>query len=133
LTRAYCLKRGLGFTTSYTTCFPEYISARWAVPQAWTYAALRTFHAPASVTMVSTNSLAQVLSQRGFQHLGTWARGVDTDLFTPSRAIDLGLPRPIFLTAGRIAIEKNLAAFLSLDLPGSKVVVGEGPQEAELR
>jgi glycosyltransferase involved in cell wall biosynthesis len=73
------------------------------------------------------------LSQRGFQHLGRWTRGVDTDLFKPHRAIELGLPRPIFLTAGRIAVEKNLEAFLSLDLPGSKVVVGEGPQEAELR
>jgi glycosyltransferase involved in cell wall biosynthesis len=133
MTRAYCLKRGLRFTTSYTTRFPEYISARWAVPEAWTYAALRRFHAPASITMVSTASLATELSQRGFQHLGMWTRGVDTDLFAPSRAIDLGLPRPIFLTAGRIAVEKNLAAFLSLDLPGSKVVVGEGPQEAELR
>ena len=94
---------------------------------------MRRFHAPASVTMVSTPSLAAELSQRGFEHLGMWTRGVDTDLFTPERAIDLDLPRPIFLTAGRIAVEKNLAAFLSLDLPGSKVVVGEGPQEAELR
>jgi glycosyltransferase involved in cell wall biosynthesis len=133
LARACCLKRGVGFTTSYTTRFPEYISARWAVPEAWTYAALRAFHAPASVTMVSTASLAAELSQRGFKHLGRWTRGVDTDLFTPHRPADLGLPRPIFLTAGRIAVEKNLEAFLSLDLPGSKVVVGEGPQEAELR
>jgi glycosyltransferase involved in cell wall biosynthesis len=133
MTRACCLKRGLSFTTSYTTQFPEYISARWAVPEAWTYAALRRFHAPASVTMVSTPSLAAALSQRGFQHLGRWTRGVDTDLFKPERAIDLNLPRPIFLTAGRVAIEKNLPAFLSLDLPGTKVVVGDGPQEAELR
>jgi glycosyltransferase involved in cell wall biosynthesis len=133
LARACCLKRGLGFTTSYTTRFPEYISARWAVPEAWTYAALRAFHAPASVTMVSTASLAAELAQRGFKHLGRWTRGVDTDLFSPHRPVDLGLPRPIFLTAGRIAVEKNLETFLSLDLPGSKVVVGEGPQEAELR
>jgi glycosyltransferase involved in cell wall biosynthesis len=133
MTRAYCLRHGLRFTTSYTTRFPEYISARWAVPEAWTYAALRRFHAPASTTMVSTASLARELSWRGFQHLGMWTRGVDTELFQPSRAIDLGLPRPIFLTASRIAVEKNLAAFLALDLPGSKVVVGEGPQEAELR
>jgi glycosyltransferase involved in cell wall biosynthesis len=133
MTRAYCLRRGLRFTTSYATRFPEYISARWAIPEAWSYAALRRFHAPASVTMVSTPSLAAELTQRGFRHLGMWTRGVDTDLFTPGRTIDLGLPRPIFLTAGRIAIEKNLAAFLSLDLPGSKLVVGDGPQEAELR
>ena len=133
MARAYCVKRGLSFTTSYTTRFPEYISARWAVPEAWTYAALRRFHAAASITMVSTPSLAAELSRRGFRNLGMWTRGVDTDLFAPDRARQLDLPRPIFLTAGRIAVEKNLAAFLSLDLPGSKVVVGEGPQEAELR
>ena len=133
MTRAYCLKHGLSFTTSYTTQFPEYISARWAVPEAWTYAALRRFHAAAAVTMVSTTSLAAMLAARGFRNLGRWTRGVDTELFTPTRAVGLDLPRPIFLTAGRVAIEKNLAAFLSLDLPGSKVVVGEGPQEAELR
>jgi glycosyltransferase involved in cell wall biosynthesis len=133
MARAYCVNRGLKFTTSYTTRFPEYISARWAVPETWTYAALRRFHAAASVTMVSTPSLAAELARRGFRNLGMWTRGVDTDLFAPHRAMDLDLPRPVFLTAGRIAIEKNLAAFLSLDLPGSKVVVGEGPQAAELR
>jgi glycosyltransferase involved in cell wall biosynthesis len=83
--------------------------------------------------MVSTVSLAAELTRRGFRQLGMWTRGVDTDLFVPGRPADLGLPRPIFLTAGRIAVEKNLAAFLSLELPGSKVVVGEGPQETELR
>jgi len=133
MARAYCVKRGIAFTTSYTTRFPEYISARWSVPEAWTYAALRRFHAAASITMVSTPSLAAELSRRGFGNLGMWTRGVDTNLFAPERARPLDLPRPIFLTAGRIAVEKNLAAFLSLDLPGSKVVVGEGPQEAELR
>jgi glycosyltransferase involved in cell wall biosynthesis len=133
LTRAYCVRRGLAFTTSYTTRFPEYISARWTVPESLVYAALRRFHAPASVTMVATASLAAELARRGFRHLGRWTRGVDTDLFRPDRATDLGLPRPIFLTAGRVAIEKNLDSFLSLDLPGSKVIVGEGPQEAELR
>jgi glycosyltransferase involved in cell wall biosynthesis len=133
MTRAYCLRRRLRFTTSYTTRFPEYISARWAVPEVLSYVVLRRFHAPASVTMVSTASLAAALSQHGFQHLGMWTRGVDTELFAPGRAAALDLPRPIFLTAGRIAIEKNLAAFLSLRLPGSKVVIGEGPQEAELR
>jgi glycosyltransferase involved in cell wall biosynthesis len=133
MTRAYCVRRGLRFTTSYTTRFPEYISARWAVPEVLSYVALRRFHAPASVTMVSTASLALVLSQRGFQNLGMWTRGVDTELFAPDGAVALDLPRPIFLTAGRIAVEKNIVAFLSLRLPGSKVVVGEGPQEAELR
>ena len=121
------------FTTSYTTRFPEYIAARVPIPEAWSYAALRRFHAAAAVTMVSTPSLMAELRQRGFQNLGMWTRGVDTELFAPEHAVPLDLPRPIFLTAGRIAVEKNLDAFLSLDLPGSKVVVGEGPQEQELR
>jgi glycosyltransferase involved in cell wall biosynthesis len=133
MVRAHCLKHGLKFTTSYTTRFPEYISARLAIPEAWSHAVLRRFHAAAAVTMVSTPSLMAELSQRGFDNLGMWTRGVDTGLFRPERAIDLGCPRPIFLSVGRIAVEKNLEAFLSLDLPGSKVVIGEGPQEAELR
>jgi glycosyltransferase involved in cell wall biosynthesis len=133
LTRAYCRRRGLPFTSSYTTRFPEYISARVPIPESWSYAVLRQFHAAAMVTMVSTVSLMSELRRRGFRNLGMWTRGVDTDLFAPHRAIPLDLPRPIFLTAGRVAVEKNLEAFLSLDLPGSKVVVGDGPQEAELK
>jgi glycosyltransferase involved in cell wall biosynthesis len=83
--------------------------------------------------MVSTQSLTTELRQRGFSNLGMWTRGVDTDLFRPDRAIDLGFARPIFITVGRIAVEKNLEAFLSLDLPGTKVVIGTGPQEAALK
>jgi glycosyltransferase involved in cell wall biosynthesis len=131
--RAYCLKHGLPFTTSYTTRFPEYITARFAIPESWSYAVLRRFHAAAAMTMVSTPSLTAELRQRGFSNLGMWTRGVDTELFRPERAIDLGLPRPIFVCVGRVAVEKNLEAFLSLDLPGTKVVIGDGPQEAELR
>jgi glycosyltransferase involved in cell wall biosynthesis len=131
--RQYCVKRGLPFTTSYTTRFPEYIAARVPIPEAWSYAVLRYFHAAARVTMVSTPSLMAELAGRGFKNLGMWTRGVDTDLFRPERAIDLGMPRPIFATVGRVAVEKNLAAFLALDLPGSKVVIGTGPEEAELR
>jgi glycosyltransferase involved in cell wall biosynthesis len=131
--RHYCVKRGLPFTTSYTTRFPEYIAARVPIPEAVSYAVLRYFHAAARVTMVSTPSLMAELAGRGFKNLGMWTRGVDTDLFRPERAIDLGLPRPIFATVGRVAVEKNLAAFLALDLPGSKVVIGTGPEEAELR
>jgi len=131
--RAYCRRLGRPFTTSYTTCFPEYIAARAPIPQAWSYAVLRRFHAAAAVTMVSTTSLMNQLQSRGFEHLRMWTRGVDTNLFAPERRVPLYLPRPIFLTAGRVAVEKNLEAFLSLDLPGSKVVIGEGPQEAELR
>jgi glycosyltransferase involved in cell wall biosynthesis len=131
--RAYCRKRGRPFTTSYTTRFPEYISARLPIPEGWIYAALRRFHAAAAVTMVATPSLMAELSQRGFSNLGMWTRGVDTDLFRPDRAIDIGFPRPIFISVGRVAVEKNLDAFLTLDLPGTKVVIGTGPQEAELK
>jgi glycosyltransferase involved in cell wall biosynthesis len=131
--RSYCRRYGRPFTTSYTTRFPEYISARSPIPESWIYAALRWFHAGATVTMVATPSLMSELGQRGFAHLGMWTRGVDIDLFRPDRAIDLGLPRPIFITVGRVAVEKNLEAFLSLDLPGSKVVIGAGPQEAKLK
>jgi glycosyltransferase involved in cell wall biosynthesis len=132
-TRAYCLKRGLPFTTSYTTRFPEYIAARSPVPAAWIYGVLRRFHAAAAVTMVATPSLMSELRQRGFSNLGMWTRGVDTKLFHPDRAIELPFPRPIFVYVGRVAVEKNLEAFLSLDLPGTKVIIGSGPQEAELR
>jgi glycosyltransferase involved in cell wall biosynthesis len=133
MVRAYCRSRGRPFTTSYTTRFPEYISARAPIPQSWIYAALRRFHSAATVTMVATPSLFRELGQRGFFNLGMWTRGVDTDLFRPDRAIVLDFPRPIFVTLGRIAVEKNLEAFLSLDLPGTKVVIGKGPQEEELK
>lgn len=131
--RAYCLRHALPFTTSYTTRFPEYISARAPVPESLIYAALRRFHGAAAVTMVSTASLMAELRRRGFGNLGMWTRGVDTELFRPERAIDLGLPRPVFVSVGRVAVEKNLPAFLSLDLPGSKVVIGDGPQLDDLR
>jgi 1,2-diacylglycerol 3-alpha-glucosyltransferase/glucuronosyltransferase len=131
--RAYCVKRDLPFTTSYTTRFPEYISARAPIPEGWIYAALRRFHAAASVTMVATPSLMADLKQRGFANLGMWTRGVDTELFRPDRAIPLPFPRPIFVCVGRVAVEKNLEAFLSLDLPGTKIVIGTGPCEAELK
>jgi glycosyltransferase involved in cell wall biosynthesis len=131
--RAYCLRAGRPFTTSYTTRFPEYISARSPIPQQWIYNALRRFHAAATVTMVATPSLMTELSERGFGHLGMWTRGVDVNLFRPDRAIDLDFSRPIFMTVGRVAVEKNLPAFLSLDLPGTKVIIGAGPQVGELK
>jgi glycosyltransferase involved in cell wall biosynthesis len=131
--RAYCIRNARPFTTSYTTRFPEYISARSPIPESWIYNALRRFHAAATVTMVATPSLTAELSGRGFTNLGMWTRGVDVDLFRPDRAIDLDFPRPIFMTVGRVAVEKNLPAFLSLDLPGTKVIIGAGPQEAELK
>jgi glycosyltransferase involved in cell wall biosynthesis len=131
--RAYCRRKGRPFSTSYMTRFPEYISARWPVPQSLIYAALRWFHGGATVTMVATPSLTRELTERGFGHLGMWTRGVDIDLFRPDKAVDLGLPRPIFMTVGRVAVEKNLEAFLSLDLPGTKVVIGAGPEESKLK
>ena len=130
--RAYCRRHGRPFTTSYTTRFPEYISARSPIPENWIYTVLRWFHSAATVTMVATPSLTSELGERGFGNLGRWTRGVDVELFHPERAIDLGFPRPIFMSVGRVAVEKNLEAFLSLDLPGTKVIIGTGPQEAEL-
>jgi len=133
MARGWCLRHARPFTTSYTTRFPEYIAARWPVPKRLVYAGLRRFHAAATVTMVATPSLMADLTERGFSRLGMWTRGVDTDLFNPSRATELNFPRPIFVNVGRIAVEKNLEAFLSLDLPGTKVLIGDGPQESELR
>ena len=130
--RGYCVRRKLAFTTSYTTRFPEYVSVRTRIPLSVGYAVLRHFHGAAAMTMVATPSLRQELSERGFSKLGFWTRGVDTELFNPDSPAKLNLPRPIFMTVGRVAVEKNLEAFLSLDLPGSKVVVGDGPQRIEL-
>jgi glycosyltransferase involved in cell wall biosynthesis len=130
--RAYCLRHGLAFTTSYTTRFPEYIAVRSIIPASVSYAVLRHFHAAAAMTMIATASLRQELAAKGFKRLGFWTRGVDTDLFRPDDVAELDLPRPIFMTMGRVAVEKNLEAFLALDLPGSKVVIGDGPQKALL-
>lgn len=131
--RAYCRRRKLAFTTSYTTRFPEYIAVRSGLPVGITYAVLRHFHNAAAMTMVATPSLKEELAAQGFKRLGFWTRGVDTELFKPDDPAKLDLPRPIFMTMGRVAVEKNIEAFLSLDLPGTKVVVGDGPQKAHLR
>jgi glycosyltransferase involved in cell wall biosynthesis len=130
--RAYCRRRKLAFTTSYTTRFPEYIAVRSMIPATWSYAVLRRFHSAGAMTMVATQSLRRELSDRGFGRLGIWTRGVDTALFSPNDPIELDLPRPIFMSVGRVAVEKNLEAFLSLPLPGSKVVIGDGPQKLDL-
>src|SRR5579872_7174063 len=130
--RGYCLRRGLSFTTSYTTRFPEYIAAPSIIPASVSSALLRHFPNPPATTMVPVPSLYNELASRGFRKLGFWGRGVDTELFNPDHPAVLDLPRPIFMTMGRVAIEKNIEAFLSLDLPGSKVVVGDGPQRREL-
>ena len=130
--RAYCRRHKLAFTTSYTTRFPEYIAVRSPIPASVSYAVLRHFHAAAAMTMIATPSLRQELGAKGFRRLGFWTRGVDTELFTPDEPAELDLPRPIFMTMGRVAVEKNIEAFLALDLPGSKVVIGDGPQRAAL-
>jgi glycosyltransferase involved in cell wall biosynthesis len=132
MVRAYCRRRKLAFTTSYTTRFPEYVAVRTGLPLSIGYAVMRHFHAASSTVMVATDSLRQELAARGFRKLGFWTRGVDTELFNPHSPATLDLPRPIFMTMGRVAVEKNIEAFLSLDLPGSKVVVGNGPQRAQL-
>jgi glycosyltransferase involved in cell wall biosynthesis len=125
--RRYCLRSGRPFTTSYHTRFPEYVATRTRIPEAVTYALLRRFHNAGSGVMVSTASIANDLQDRGFERLMHWSRGVDHSRFTPAKASVTDLPRPIFLYAGRLAREKNIESFLALDLPGSKVIVGEGP------
>jgi len=130
--RGYCRRRGLPFTTSFHTRFPEYISARLPIPESWIWSALRWFHGASHAVMAATPALAGELRMRGFRNVVLWPRGVDTALFHPRAGADLGLPRPIFLSVGRVAVEKNLEAFLALDLPGTKVVVGDGPARAGL-
>jgi len=131
LVRRYCRKHRLPFTTSFHTRFPEYVSARLPVRESWIWAALRRFHRGSQAVMAATPALANELRARGFRNVVLWPRGVDADLFFP-RPADLGLPRPIFLCVGRVAVEKNLEAFLDLDLPGTKVIVGDGPAKANL-
>lgn len=132
--RRYCLKHKLPFTTAYHTRFPEYVRDRAPVPLSLSYAFIRRFHAPAHSVMVATASIEADLERRGFTNIRRWSRGVDTDLFRPGlKDLFAHLPRPVFISVGRVAVEKNIEAFLSLDLPGSKVVVGDGPQLAELK
>ncbi len=135
--RHACLGQKRVFTTSYHTRFPEYVSARTPIPESWTYALLRWFHNAGSGIMVSTQSIADELSRRGFQRLMHWSRGVDHDRFHPRTVDEIAplikdMPRPIFLYAGRVAVEKNIEAFLNLDLPGTKLVVGDGPSRKKL-
>ncbi|MGA3339812.1 MAG: glycosyltransferase family 1 protein [Methylocella sp.] len=131
--RRYCLRMKRPFTTSYHTRFPEYIATRTRIPESVTYAFLRRFHNAGCGVMVSTASIADDLNKRGFQRLMHWSRGVDHRQFTPAKAEAFDLPRPIFLYAGRLAPEKNVEAFLELDLPGSKVLVGDGPSRRALQ
>jgi len=132
LVRRYCRKRGRAFTTSFHTRFPDYVTARVPIPESWIWALLRRFHAPSGAVMAATPALARELRTRGFRNVVLWSRGVDSALFRP-RERTLEFPRPIFLSVGRVAVEKNLEAFLNLDLPGTRIVVGDGPALAALR
>ncbi len=137
--RSLCLKWAMPFTTSYHTKFPEYIKARFPfIPLSWPYKFVRDFHNSGGRTMVTTPSMVEFLEARGFTNLAPWARGVDTELFNPAKRANpedvyKDLPRPIFINVGRVAVEKNIEAFLKLDLPGSKVIVGDGPQMQQLK
>jgi glycosyltransferase involved in cell wall biosynthesis len=131
--RRWCCLNRQAFTTSYHTRFPEYAAARFPMPLSWGYALERWFHRPAAGVMVATPSLAADLARHGIGNLMRWSRGVDTELFKPRREPLFGAQGPVFLYAGRVAVEKNIDAFLKLDLPGKKVVVGGGPQLEALR
>ena len=130
----YCRHRLVPFTTSYHTRYPEYLRARWPIPIDVSYAWLRRFHGAAARTFVSSGSLNRQLTERGFEHLHLWRRGVDLQRFHPGPAHEelANVPRPIMAYCGRLAVEKNIDAFLNLDLPGTKLVIGDGPQRAGL-
>ena len=135
--RRICVEWKLPFTTSYHTRFPEYVSARLPLPLAAGYAYMKWFHKPSGRLMVATPTMRDELEHHGFRNITAWSRGVDTEAFHPRGPSDPdvyeGLARPIFLSVGRVAVEKNIEAFLGLDLPGTKVVVGDGPQMEDLK
>ncbi len=130
--RRWCVRHRHQFTTAYHTQFPEYVRARAPVPLSASYAVLRWFHAAASRTLVATPSLRRQLEARGFGNLTMWSRGVDSTLFRPREKSFLDLPRPIWLYFGRVSVEKGIEDFLRLDLPGTKLIVGDGPARPSL-
>ncbi len=132
LARSICRRRNFHFTTSYHTRFPEYLRLRAPIPLCLSYAVVRAFHRPAARVMVATEALQLELAKRRFANLVHWSRGVDTDLFRPRDKSYLQLPRPVYLFVGRVAVEKNLEALLRLHLPGTVVVVGDGPAKQAL-
>ena len=136
--RGYCLQHGLAFTTAFHTKFPEILNAALKIPLSWGYALFRYFHKPSSGVMVPTHGVLRMLEQRGFRNLRSWTHGVDTQLFAfqaqPHPYPPMGmLVRPVSLFVGRVSYEKNIDAFLRLDIPGTKVVCGVGPLEASLK
>ena len=131
--RRYCLRRKLPFTTSYHTQFPHYLKAYFGIPKWATYKFIRWFHGRAEATLAPTQTVVDELHANGLPKAKVWSRGADTQLFRPQeKTLFTELPRPIFLYAGRVAVEKNIEAFLKLDLPGTKVVVGDGPVKEKL-
>jgi len=132
--RKFCVRNKLPFTTAFHTRFPEYVEARTRIPARYTNQIMKWFHKPSKAIMTATKSLRDELREQGFKNVVTWTRGIDTKVFRP-RDEDMfaSLPRPVFLNVGRVAVEKNIEAFLDLDLPGSKVVVGGGPQLEQLK
>lgn len=133
MARGWCVEHKVPFSTAYHTQFPEYLRARLPVPLGASYAFLRWFHRPAAACLVGTPYLKDLLEKRGFTNIELWPKGVDTVLFNPDKRTDLGYAGPVFLYVGRVAVEKNLEAFLRLDLPGIKLVVGGGPALEQLR
>jgi glycosyltransferase involved in cell wall biosynthesis len=130
--RTWCLRQRMPFTTSYHTQFPEYVRARAPIPLSVSYAFLRNFHGAAARTMVATPTMQRQLESRRFKNIVRWTRGVDTQLFRPRDKQGLQFPHPIALYTGRVAVEKNIEAFLQFEWPGTKVIVGDGPARAEL-
>ncbi len=130
--RSVCRAAGFAFSTSYHTRFPEYVRMRWPVPLSLSYRVLRCFHNSSAKTMVATSKLMAELESRGFSNMVLWSRGVDPDLFKPEKKPDNRAENPLFIYVGRVAIEKNITAFLELDLPGKKMVVGDGPARRQL-
>jgi len=131
--RRYCVSRGLSFTTSYHTQFPQYLRSRFPIPTWLSYKALRWFHGAATHCMVSTLTVRKQLAEQGFCNLARWQRGVDTELFRPRHKNFLQLPRPIAAYVGRVAIEKNIDAFLAMPWTGTKLVIGDGPELPRLK
>jgi len=131
--RRWCRRRGQAFSTAYHTRFPEYIHARTRLPLRLSYAWMRRFHNAAQAVMAPTPAIVADLKARGFHNVVLWSRGVDIDTFCPGERDRLDSAPPRFVYVGRVAVEKNIEAFLQLDLPGSKWVVGEGPQLAALQ
>jgi glycosyltransferase involved in cell wall biosynthesis len=132
-TRRRCESRGIPYTTSYHTQFPEYLKQYFGMPRRITWRFMRWFHGGARATLAPTKRVTDQLHAHGIAGAATWCRGVDTGLFRPIESgLFASLPRPIHLYAGRIAREKNIDAFIDAKLPGSKVVVGDGPERERL-